>query len=148
MSGYLLDTNAVSMFSPSELKTDALFVRWVEKQEKQEALFLSVVTIHEIEKGIHHLEAKGATSKARRIALFMEGLVAGYGDRILPIDMAVSRESGRLEALAISAGHNPGMADATIAGTASVYGLTIITRNIRHFLPFGVPAKSPTELAS
>jgi predicted nucleic acid-binding protein len=92
------------------------------------------------------LEVKGATSKAALIGLFLEGLMAGYGDRILPIDAETARESCRLEARTLSAGHSPGMADAMIAGTASLRGLTIITRNLKHFLPFGVPVKSPDEL--
>jgi predicted nucleic acid-binding protein len=104
------------------------------------------MTIHEIEKGIRLLEGKCATSKATLIELFLQGLIAGYGDRILPIDAETAREAGRLEGRVMSAGHSPGMADAMIAGTASLRGLTIITRNLKHFLPFGVAVKSPDEL--
>ncbi|CDZ61001.1 type II toxin-antitoxin system VapC family toxin [Neorhizobium galegae] len=146
MTGYLLDTNAVSMFSPLKAGTSSGFAGWVEEQEKQETIYLSAVTIHEIEKGIRLLEGKGETSKATLIELFLQGLIAGYGDRILPIDAETAREAGRLEARVISTGHSPGMADAMIAGTASLRGLTIITRNLKHFLPFGVAMKSPDEL--
>ncbi len=146
MTGFLLDTNAVSMFSPSKAGTSSAFARWVEEQEKLEAIYLSAVTIHEIEKGVRLLEAKGATARARLIELFLQGLMAGYGDRILPVDAETARESGRLEAIAISAGHSPGMADAMIAGMASLHGLTIITRNLKHFVPFGVPARLPDAL--
>jgi predicted nucleic acid-binding protein len=146
VTGYLLDTNAVSMFSPLKAGTSSGFAGWVEAQEKRETIYLSAVTIHEIEKGIRLLESKGATSKATLIGLFLQGLIAGYGDRILPIDAETALESGRLEARVISTGHSPGMADAMIAGTASLRGLTIITRNLKHFLPFGVAMKSPDEL--
>ncbi|WP_037084062.1 type II toxin-antitoxin system VapC family toxin [Neorhizobium vignae] len=146
MTGYLLDTNAVSMFSPSKAGTSSEFAGWVEAQEKQETIYLSAMTIHEIEKGIRLLEGKGATSKATLIELFLQGLIAGYGDRILPIDAETAREAGRLEARVMSAGHSPGMADAMIAGAASLRGLTIITRNLKHFLLFGVAVKSPDEL--
>ncbi|MBP2560445.1 putative nucleic acid-binding protein [Neorhizobium galegae] len=145
--GFLLDTNAVSMFSPSRAGTSSAFASWVEEQEKLETVYLSAVTIHEIEKGVRLLEAKGATSKAALIELFLQGLIAGYSDRILPIDAGTARESGRLEAIAMSAGHSPGMADAMIAGTASLHGLTIITRNLKHFLPFGVAVKAPDALS-
>ncbi len=147
MTGFLLDTNAVSMFSPSKAGTSPAFASWVDEQEKLETIYLSAVTVHEIEKGVRLLEARGATSKVALIGLFLEGLIAGYGDRILPLDAATARESGKLEARALSAGHNPGMADAMIAGTASLHGLTIITRNLRHFLPFGVPVRSPEDLS-
>jgi predicted nucleic acid-binding protein len=146
VTGFLLDTNAVSMFSPSKAGASSAFAGWVGEQEKLETIYLSAVTIHEIEKGIRLLEGRAATSKATLIELFLQGLIAGYGDRILPIDAETALESGRLEARAMSAGHSPGMADAIIAGTASLRGLTIITHNLKHFLPFEVAVKSPDEL--
>lgn len=53
--------------------------------------------------------------KAAGIELFLKGVIAGYGDRILPVDAGVAREGGKLEAKAIAAGHNPGASDAMIA---------------------------------
>lgn len=146
MTGFLLDTNAVSMFSPSKAGTSSAFAGWIDAQERLETIYLSAVTIHEIEKGVRLLEARGAISKAALIELFLQGLIAGYGDRILPVDAETARESGRLEASALSAGHSSRMADAMIAGAASLHGLTVITRNLKHFLPFGVAARSPDEL--
>lgn len=146
MNGFLLDTNIISMFSPSKTAATPVFAEWLEEQEKLKAIYLSAMTIHEIEKGVRLLEARGATSKAALVEMFLQGLVAGYGDRILAIDAAAARESGRLEAKAVSAGHNPGAVDAIIAGTASHHGLTIITHNLKHFRPFEVPVKSPAEL--
>ena len=147
MTGYLLDTNAVSMFAPSKANVSPNFANWVEEQEKLDAIYLSALMVHEIERGIRLLEAKGATSKASIIAMFLQGMIAGYGDRILPIDAETARESGRLEAKAAAAGHNPGTVDALIAGTASIRGLIVITHNLKHFRPFGIPARSPDELA-
>lgn len=147
MSGFLLDTNAISLFSPSKMGAMSAFAAWAEEQARLEMIYLSAITVHEIEKGIRLLEVKGATSKATIIDLFLQGLIAGYGDRILPLDPMTARESGKLEAKAISAGYSPGAADAIIAGTASIHGLTVITLNLKHFRPFGVPVKSPDELA-
>lgn len=73
----------------------------------------------------------------------MDGLVSTYADRILPIDTAVSAISGSLEALAVASGHDPGMADALIAGTAKAHGLTVVTRNRRHFEPFAIDLRVP-----
>lgn len=138
MSGYLLDTNVVSLLSPSKGKVSSKFLAWLDEADAKNELFLSVVTIHEIERGITLLDRKGATAKARDLRQWMDGLVSTYEDRILPIDEAVSAISGRLEAEAVSAGHNPGMADALIAGTAKAHALTVVTLNLRHFVPFAV----------
>lgn len=111
-------------------------------------LFLSVVTIHEIEKGIALLEHKGATAKAAALKLWLAGLVATYDDKIIGVDAHVAAVAGRLEAEAGSKGYDPGMADAIIAGVAAANALHIVTRNTRHFLPFGVPTWSPEEAAA
>ena len=99
---------------------------------------MSVVTIHEIEKGIALLEHKGATAKAAALRVWLAGLISAYDDRIFPVDAAAAALAGRLEAKAISAGHHPGMADASIAGIAAARDLVLVTRNTKHFLLFGV----------
>lgn len=145
MSGYLLDTNVVSLLSPSKGEASPKFLAWIEEADAAGGLFLSVVTVHEIERGIVLLERKGATAKARDLRQWMDGLVSTYEDRILPIDVAVSAISGQLEAEALAAGHNPGMADALIAGTAKAQDLVVVTRNQRHFTPFGIENMPPPD---
>lgn len=108
-------------------------------------LFLSVVTVHEIEKGIALLEHKGATVKAAKLKSWLAGLAAAYDDRIIPIDIAAAELAGQLEAKAIAAGHDPGMADAMIAGSAKANDPVIVTRNTKHFQAFGVATESPDE---
>lgn len=142
MTAYLLDTNVVSLLSPSRIQTATGLIAWLNEIEEIAEFFLSVVTVHEIERGILLLERKGATAKASSLRRWMDGLYATYEDRILPIDAAVSVLSGRLEAEAIAAGHNPGMADALIAGTAKTHDLTVVTQNLRHFEPFSINAIS------
>ena len=73
MSGFLLDTNVISMLSPSKATATADFRAWLEEQERLNAIYLSAVTIHEIEKGVRLLEAKGATAKAAGIEIFLRG---------------------------------------------------------------------------
>lgn len=138
MSGYLLDTNVVSLLSPSKGVASPRFLSWLDEVDVRGGLFISAVTVHEIERGITLLERKGATAKARDLRQWMDGLVSTYEDRILPVDAAVSAISGQLEAEAMSAGHNPGMSDALIAGTAKAHDLVVVTHNQRHFAPFGV----------
>ena len=138
MSGYLLDTNVVSLLSPSKGEASPKFLTWLDEADARGGLFISAVTVHEIERGIALLQRRGATAKARDLRQWMDGLVSTYEDRILPVDAAVSAISGRLEAEAISAGHNSGMADALIAGTAKAHDLVVLTHNQRHFAPFAV----------
>ncbi len=64
MSGFLLDTNVISMLSPSRVEAPNTFLEWLERADAEGRVFLSVVTIHEIEKGIALLDSKGATAKA------------------------------------------------------------------------------------
>lgn len=147
MSGFLLDTNAISMFAPSRAGPSQAFAAWMDEQEQSNAIYLSAVSIHEIEKGIRILEYRGATSKADTLAIWLLGLTSAYADNILPLDAAVARISGELEASAASAGYNSGAADAMIAGTAKAHGLTVITHNLKDFEPFAVAAKSPDQIA-
>jgi toxin FitB len=143
MSGFLLDTNIVSMLSPAATQAPQTFLDWLERTDAAGQLYLSVVTIHEIEKGIALLEYKGATSKASALKVWLMGLVSNYEDKILAIDAVAASFGGQLEAKATASGHNPGMADAAIAGIAKAHDLIIVTANTKDFLPFGVGLVSP-----
>nr|WP_288144826.1 type II toxin-antitoxin system VapC family toxin [Acidomonas methanolica] len=141
----MLDTNVISVLSPSRNEASEAFLEWLERIDGQGQLYLSVVTVHEIEKGISLLEYKGATVRAAGLKIWLTGLTATYEDRIVGIDASVATVAGRLEADALAAGHNPGMADALIAGTAKAHDLQVVTRNLKHFASFDVAAWSPDE---
>lgn len=148
MSGYLLDTNIVSMLAPSATRVPKAFLDWLDGIDAAGQLFVSVVTIHEIEKGIALLEHKGALSKAAALKIWLMGLVSTYEDKILAIDAVAASFGGQLEAKAAASGHNPGMADAAIAGIAKAHDLMIVTANAKDFLPFGVGLVSPDAVAT
>jgi len=114
--------------------------------DREGRIFLSAVTVHEIEKEIALLEHKGATAKAAGLRGWLSGLIAGYSDKILNLDAEAATVSGRLEAGAIASGHAPGMADAILAGIAQAHDLVVVTSNGRHFRPFGVGVSSPNEV--
>lgn len=107
------------------------------------ALFLSAVSIAEIEDGIAKTRREGATRKASGLTAWLETLLHLYRDRILPFDVAAARIAGALSDLARGSGFAPGFADIVVAATARCSGLTILTRNLRHFEPLGVPALDP-----
>ena len=133
---FLLDTDVLSALRRRERNLD--IVRWVEKQRTAD-LYLSVVTVGEIERGIAQQDRRDP-SFAREMALWLDRLLDWYGERVLPVDSATARRWGRLSA---TLGHEG--ADLLIAATALEHGLTVVTRNIRHFEPTGVPVVGPFE---
>ena len=137
---YLVDTNVISAGAPSRLAPSEL-VAWMEAHS--ESLFLSAVTVAEIEDGITKLRREGATRKSDDLTAWLETVLHLYGDRILAFDTPTARIAGALADRARGQGQAPGLADIIIAATARHHGLTILSRNIRHFAPLGVPALNP-----
>ena len=133
---FLIDTDVLSALRRRERSPAA--VRWVETQRTAD-LYLSVVTVGEIERGITQ-QQRHDPSFAQELAYWLDRVLARYGDRILPVDSATARRWGRL-----SATHGHDSADLLIAATALEHGLTVVTRNVRHFQPTGVPIVSPFE---
>lgn len=91
------------------------------------------MSIGEIERGIELQRAKDL-ALAEALTIWLDKLLSLYSDRILAVDLPVSRRWGRLSA---AVGNND--ADLLIAATALEHGLTVITQNTRHFKPTGVP---------
>lgn len=106
-------------------------------------LFLSAVTVAEIEDGIAKLRREGAPRKSADLAAWLEAVLHLYGDRILAFDTAIARIAGTLSDRARGQGHAPGFSDLIIAATAQRHGLIILSRNIRHFAPLDVPVLDP-----
>jgi predicted nucleic acid-binding protein len=146
---YPVDTNVVFAWvlaiSPSGDGPVARedLVRWMD--DASDALFLSVVTVAEIEDGIAKVRRKWATRKAADLTEWLEAVLHLYGYRILPVDLAISRIAGKLSDTARGQGHAPGLADILIAATAHHHELLILTRNVRHFESLGVPVLDPFE---
>jgi predicted nucleic acid-binding protein len=137
---YLVDTNVISAVSPSRPAPVAL-VEWMDVQSS--SLFLSVVTLAEIEDGIAKLRREKATRKSRELARWLDAMLHLYGDRVLAFDTAAARIAGELSDRARGQGHAPGFADIIIAATARHHALTVLSRNVRHFKPLGVPVLDP-----
>lgn len=107
------------------------------------SLFISAVTVAEIEDGIAKLRREGASRKGADLTAWLDTILHLYGDRILAFDVATARIAGALSDRARGAGHAPGFADIIIAATAKRHGLTILSRNLRHLEPLGVAAVDP-----
>jgi predicted nucleic acid-binding protein len=75
----------------------------------------------------------------------LEVLLDLYASRVLPFDVAAARIAGALSDRARSSGRNPGFPDLAIAAIAAARDLTVLTANLRHFAPLGVPAHNPLD---
>lgn len=140
---HLVDTNVISAIPATAGLGNETVRAWLEAQSAN--LYLSVVTVAEIESGIAKAAREGATRKAERLAAWLESVLHLYGDRILPVTTGAARLAGRLADKARGAGASPGFADILIAATASDAGLTILTRNTKHFAALGVAVMNPWD---
>jgi predicted nucleic acid-binding protein len=140
-TSYLVDTNVVSVGGPTNARPTPDLASWMERAS--ERLYLSVITVAEVEDGIHKARREGASRKAERLATWLETLLHLYTARILAVDLAVARAIGPLSDHARGAGHATGLADIAIAATARVHGHIVLTRNIPHFRMLDVPVHDP-----
>jgi toxin FitB len=127
---YLVDTNVISAATPSRPASAAL-VEWMDA--RSDSLFLSVVTVAEIEDGIAKLRREGATRKSADLAAWLETVLHLYGNRILVSDTPTARIAGAMADRARGQGHAAGFADIMITAAAQHHGLTILSRNPRAF---------------
>ena len=142
-SGFLLDTNIISKFAPGKTTPSDTVKAWFHEQGEADALYLSAMTISEIEKGMRSLHRRGGADRAMRLNAWLDFIVESFGDRILNVDPVVARIAGVLEDEAESKGRHPGLGDVVIAATARAYDLIVITENLKHFMPLGVPVDLP-----
>ena len=140
---YLVDTNVLSAGAPTKAVAAPDLAIWMDRNST--ALYLSVITIAEVEDGIAKSRRLGAHRKAGRLSEWLATLLHLYDARVLPVDLATARQVGMLADHARGLGHAPGLADLAIAATAQVRGFTILTRNLRHFVPLAVPALNPFD---
>jgi predicted nucleic acid-binding protein len=130
---YLLDTNVVSELR--KLKPHPGVVAWIQATP-EDSLYVSAVTIGEIQAGIEIIRQQDA-EKANEMEAWLDSVAQSYG--VLPADAAVFRRWA--QHMDRRADHH--LEDALIAATALVRGMTVATRNVDDFGPFGVPLINP-----
>jgi predicted nucleic acid-binding protein len=138
---YLVDTNVLSAGAPTKAVASVDLARWMDRHS--DVLFLSVITVAEVQDGIAKFRRLGERRKADRLAEWLDTLLHLYASRILPVDLPTARTLGTLSDQARAAGHAPGLADLAIAATARERKYTILTRNLRHFQMLDVSALDP-----
>lgn len=102
-------------------------------------MFISTVSVGEIERGIER-ERKTDAEFAAELEQWLETLLSGYADHLLPVSANAARHWGKLSA---KIGYDG--ADLLIAATALSHGATVVTRNVKHFVPTGVKVFNPFD---
>lgn len=142
-SRYLLDTSVLSMLAPGKPPLKPEVIAWLRR--RADTLYLSAVTVVEIEQGIRKLRRTGGRERADRLTQWLDELITTWSDRILSLDSRVGREAGALSDGATATGKHPGFADVAIAATAKAHELVLLTRNGRHFTSMGIAFVDPIE---
>jgi len=137
LSGYLIDTNVISELRRP--KRAPQVVQWFDSVDPG-SLYLSVLTLGELRRGIEMLRLKDAIA-AVSLDRWVSGIRSDFEDRILAIDDAVVEQWGR-----VSLGQPLPSIDGLLAATALVHQLTVVTRNTVDFERSGVPCLDPFRL--
>ena len=132
---YLIDTNVVSELRKAK-RCDAHVARWFAGIGDEE-IFLSVLTLGELRRGIDSIERRDRKS-ASVLKEWFRGLVANFQEEILPVDRAIAEEWGRM-----NVPNRIPVVDGLLAATAQVHGLTLAARNTRDLARTGVNCINP-----
>lgn len=137
MDDFLLDTNVVSeLVKPSPNQNVVAFLSSIKQS------WLSIICLHELSYGL------GLLPKGKRSAELEEKLLqllSEYSDWIIPVNQAEANQAALFRVGVKNTGRVLHLADALIAGTAKVHGLTLVTRNVDDFLGVDVEILNPWE---
>ena len=137
---YVLDTNVVSELRKVKTgKADANVAAWAATVDAA-ALFVSAITIMELETGVLLVERRDAAQGAMLRTWLAHHVLPEFTWRVLPVDTAVAQRCAKL--------HVPDRCadrDALIAATALVHGMTVVTRNVADFVATGVALFNPWD---
>lgn len=135
---YLLDTNVISeLRKVGDAKADVRVVAWLSKIDAA-SLYVSVITLMELELGILLVERRDGTQGEKLRAWMDNHVLPEFAHRTLPVDAVVALRCARL--------HVPDPCsdrDAYIAATALVHGMSVVTRNVADFKSSGVGVINP-----
>ncbi|NNE17762.1 MAG: type II toxin-antitoxin system VapC family toxin [Myxococcales bacterium] len=136
---YLLDTNVVSELRKGD-RCDTAVRRWFEALDESD-LYLSVLVVGEIERGIERIRKRDPKS-ATRLRRWLSNLSSQFDDRILPVTLPIARAWGKMGAPTPIP-----TVDGLLAATAQVHGLVLATRNVRQVDALDIESVNPFTLS-
>ena len=135
---YLVDTSVISEARKKSKTNKGVRTFFNKVVENKSQVFVSVVTIGELRRGVELIRYRGDVRQASQLEKWLEGLIEEYREYILDINLDIAQLWGRLRVP-----HPEYALDKQIAATALIYELTVVTRNHRDFVKTGVRVLNP-----
>jgi len=135
---YLIDTNVISEARKGGRADAGVTAFFREAIESESRLYISVVTVGELRRGVEIIRRRGDMEQAERLAVWLDGVLVDYQENILPFDLDIAQTWGRLRVP-----HPEHALDKQIAATALIYDLTLVTRNTPDFAGTGARLHNP-----
>ncbi len=135
---YLVDTDVISELRKKKDANAGVVAFFKEASASDIALYLAAVTIGELRRGVELVRHRGDAAQAQALERWLDRLLADFADAVLAFDADVADVWGRLR---VPHPENP--LDKQIAATALLYGLVLVTRNVKHFDATGVKLLNP-----
>jgi predicted nucleic acid-binding protein len=135
---YLVDTNVISDARKKSKANKGVRGFFKQAIEDQVRVFISVVTVGELRRGVESIRYRGDVRQANQLEKWLVALLTEYQDHVLDINQDIAQLWGRLRVP-----HPENALDKQIAATALIYELTVVTRNHKDFVKTGVPVLNP-----
>ena len=137
---YLIDTNVVSELRKKEKANNGVLNFFLEANKHNESLYLSVITIGELRRGIERLIHRGDVKQANQLEQWLDLILNEYENNLLAMDEQIAQLWGKLRVP-----HYEHALDKQISATAIINGLTVVTRNVKDFRKTGAKVLNPFE---
>ena len=137
---YLVDTNVVSEARKRGKANRGVRRFFDEARADGERVYVSVITIGEIRRGVELIRYRGDAQQARRLEIWLELILKEFDEHIVDFGYDESQVWGRLRVP-----HPENAIDKQIAATALTHGLTLVTRNTNHFGGLGLSLLNPFD---
>lgn len=135
---YLVDTNVIDEVRKRD-RADKGVMAFFRKAAQDDAdLYLSVVTIGELRRGVEIIRHRGDQPQAKRLETWFDGVLREFASNILAVDQEIGQLWGRLRVP-----HPEHSLDKLIAATALIHDLTVVTRNVDDFAGTGTRVLNP-----